>query len=491
MPDYITAKKYATLVVAASDSTATGKSTAEYVCSGVSDQVDINNAINALPAQGGKVLLLEGTYIVDAAITLLSNVILEGQGISTKIKIKDNLNAAINVITNSDQVSGNTNIEVCRLSVDGNKANNSAGTQRGVYFVKVTYSIITEIKSFDCRSMAIGLSESTNNIISNCICLTSGDEGISLYTSSNYNTVTGNIANDAVNQGIILNTSSNYNTISGNVCKNNLNDNIRVNQSNGNIIIGNVCQGGSRHGIQNVLANYNTIAGNTVQGAARYGIVIASSSHNTVNANICIENSQEIHNTYSNIIVTDNAVTYSTYNNIHGNLCRQGALANKPQFGLVVGSGSNYNIVKDNDLYDSGATANFSDAATGTGGAVIAATWHKDITLVDIGTAFVNIYPGVNGEAQQVNFTGYNKYNLIAHVNKVGTGTQSWRLEDAANSANYLQLDDAGAAGEHELSNLNVNLPSWAVGTINLIPKGSSTVAGDDPVFRRFVLMLK
>lgn len=50
----------ATIVVAASDSL--NKAAANYVCDGVADNVEIQAAIDALPAGGGEVVLLEGTY---------------------------------------------------------------------------------------------------------------------------------------------------------------------------------------------------------------------------------------------------------------------------------------------------------------------------------------------------------------------------------------------------------------------------------------------
>jgi polygalacturonase len=57
------ASQAATFVVAASDSSHPGR--ADYVCSGVDDQITIQAAIAALPDNGGKVVLLEGNYAVN------------------------------------------------------------------------------------------------------------------------------------------------------------------------------------------------------------------------------------------------------------------------------------------------------------------------------------------------------------------------------------------------------------------------------------------
>lgn len=73
----ISGQRAATYIVAASNSV--HKETADYICDGTADEVEINAAIAALPSGGGKVLLLEGTYKTSAAITInKNNVVLSG-----------------------------------------------------------------------------------------------------------------------------------------------------------------------------------------------------------------------------------------------------------------------------------------------------------------------------------------------------------------------------------------------------------------------------
>ena len=52
----------ATFVVAALNSSPQSKAQADFVADGIDDQVEIQAAIDALPAVGGKVLLKEGTF---------------------------------------------------------------------------------------------------------------------------------------------------------------------------------------------------------------------------------------------------------------------------------------------------------------------------------------------------------------------------------------------------------------------------------------------
>lgn len=68
----------ATVVVAASDSASRG---AQYRCTGIDDQLVINTAIASLPVNGGRVLLLAGTFAISASVIIArSNVALEGEG---------------------------------------------------------------------------------------------------------------------------------------------------------------------------------------------------------------------------------------------------------------------------------------------------------------------------------------------------------------------------------------------------------------------------
>lgn len=76
----------ATIVVAASNSLTVS---ADYTCDGTADNVQIQAAIDALPAAGGTVLLLEGVYDIDAPITLTDYDRLRGVGMFTTILDSD------------------------------------------------------------------------------------------------------------------------------------------------------------------------------------------------------------------------------------------------------------------------------------------------------------------------------------------------------------------------------------------------------------------
>src|SRR5215213_4447261 len=70
-----------TLTVAANDASTHSKTTADYLCDGVDDHVQINTAIAALPTNGGKVELSEGNFDITSSILIQNdNVTLAGVG---------------------------------------------------------------------------------------------------------------------------------------------------------------------------------------------------------------------------------------------------------------------------------------------------------------------------------------------------------------------------------------------------------------------------
>ena len=124
----------ATIVVAASDSLK--NRSANYVCDGVDDQVEIQAAIDALPAGGGKVVLLDGAYLISAAIALNSdNLDFGGVGTSTILKIADSGVAQDwNVLT----IGNVQNVKIHDLQVDANRTGTVAPSSH-IYGAPIGY----------------------------------------------------------------------------------------------------------------------------------------------------------------------------------------------------------------------------------------------------------------------------------------------------------------------------------------------------------------
>src|SRR5690606_33776643 len=72
----------------------------DYLCDGVDDQEEINAAIQALPASGGEIVILDGTYNIGARIDVNKNsVTIRGNGSATVLKRMWNSGSNEGVIT--------------------------------------------------------------------------------------------------------------------------------------------------------------------------------------------------------------------------------------------------------------------------------------------------------------------------------------------------------------------------------------------------------
>ena len=172
----------ATVVVAASDSSSSSKGAARFVASGKGDQEQINAAIRALPAAGGTVMLMEGTYNIHQEKGTLGGVIIDrshvtlaGQGAATRLLLASNQNANVIRIIGS----GVGHITIRDLMVDANREQNSAGA--GDPNISHDRFEFCGIKAFRQAPRGPSAAEDTHDItIRNCIVRNSHRLGIML-----------------------------------------------------------------------------------------------------------------------------------------------------------------------------------------------------------------------------------------------------------------------------------------------------------------------
>src|SRR3990172_9255204 len=108
------------LLVAASDAHITTRLSADYLCDGTADDVDLNAAIAA--AGGGKVMLSEGLFTITGQMTPVSGVTGEGVGWSSVFQIADSSPSVDAVF--EDATDGSASDWILRdIAIDGNKAN--------------------------------------------------------------------------------------------------------------------------------------------------------------------------------------------------------------------------------------------------------------------------------------------------------------------------------------------------------------------------------
>ncbi len=160
----------ATIVVAASDSL--NKAAANYVCDGTADNVEIQAAIDALPAGGGKVVLLEGNYnIINQILISRTGIDFSGQGPSTIIKIV--AGSAIDAIK-VHGVGVITGITLTDFAVDGSLGSGSGVVGAGIYVLEVSRLKIKNLYVHDTYLTGIRVYNYTEITIKSNIVVNSG-----------------------------------------------------------------------------------------------------------------------------------------------------------------------------------------------------------------------------------------------------------------------------------------------------------------------------
>ncbi len=389
-----------TLIVAASNSLDT--TNADYVCDGVADEVQINQAINDLPATGGSVCLMDGTYTLAGSINLnVANSSIIGQGRNTRILSTDIARKIINCTVSYCTIE--------RLKIEGL---NTAGCY-GVYF-RVVYGVVINCMIKTCY-YGVYIYDRWH-IVTNNLFYGAGTYGIYQRISAGYDVITGNTFKDTwgypiyavhgecevsgnailsggikgiyigqrsvVTGNYIQNASRgieaaginititgntiyggsyaiwspyNNNTITGNAMKD---VGTAVYQTGEYCsIIGNTIENstGNYAAIYLISANWCSVVGNTMQKIDREGIELDTSNHNIISENNIHDCSEDANDTYSGILLTDT----STYNIVSNNRVSADA-ANKHKYGIREAAvADDWNLLHGNILTDA-VTANLS-----------------------------------------------------------------------------------------------------------------------------------
>jgi len=359
----ISGKRTATKIVAANDSL--DKSRADYVCDGVNDEVEINQAFSDLGTTGGTVKLLEGTYNLGGNIVPSSGSILSGvsrdktiincgayridAGLNTGILYE---NLAIQNSTNNSgalNIQGNGNQIVRNCSFSGNSSNdiqvnNSNGTvliegctfasEIGIYFSNcwgaevIGNHFLRKVGGGSKISFNVNASGSQVTIIGNHF----ESQGVAInHLASLPLIISGNIffSSDTAGCGSI-NVMGKYTVITNNIFE----------KTYGNPAV--LIDGGS----------YCNISNNIFKECKQEAIKLNKASHCIVANNDIYANGQEANNTYAAILLTDNGTTFSTYNIVNSNRIRSNT-TNKPSYGIRENAtGDDYNLVYGNIVTD-------------------------------------------------------------------------------------------------------------------------------------------
>lgn len=278
----------ATLTVAASDSLAVGISQADYACSGAADDVEINAALNALPANGGRVVLLEGTYtLADPIVIPSSNITLEGQGVSSFIN-GDGLADTEHAIV----ISSMEAVWIRYLSVQtengGGKDSSCILIEDASHDFVVTGVVFVES---DSDAIRVGGTSIWGGTISGCSIVDADNHGVHVDSgggsSTRYIQVSSNLIERVGGDGIHFGTtgSHDYIQIVDNVLQNTDGSAIWVGDLNGGVINSNNMHAIGGYGIYLENVNWTVVNDNSTFNTVEAGIYLSSCDSNNVVGN--------------------------------------------------------------------------------------------------------------------------------------------------------------------------------------------------------------
>jgi hypothetical protein len=326
----------------------------DYLCNGTNDHAVINAAITDLPVEGGKIIILEGTYKLYGTITVnKNNVILQGMGESTELAIANSTNYIINLPANFCEINDlkltciySSVLKLTGLSITG--SNNAAAGNTITFNSKDEYSCGVKISGNN--NLLLNNAILNKNTYKNCI-------GVDITGNGNVvkdNTISnsGAAGNNCIGVHFPSVTGGGSNTVTGNNISNSGGDNctcygVNIEGSYGNIIKDNtisnsngiftgrdcICYGISINGNGHVVKD-NIIANTSGGGSSNtnrcYGIFIVSHCSNMAITSNTISNKradgQNMSNTFalfSDLI--QGSYNVFLYNNLLGVTSKNGA----------------------------------------------------------------------------------------------------------------------------------------------------------------------
>lgn len=370
---------YAVKVVAASNSL--GSPSADYTCDGTSDESEINTALTAVSGgNGGTVVLLDGTFIIEGTINIPSNCKLVGQGTGTVITVPDSEADSFIFIDHTNATD--TDIEVAHIKFNGKVGTISGTPPSCLKMDAVTNAFLHDCTFIDFQTYAIDISGAAKyvkiydnhfgNIDDTAIVFYSASLGEGVKISGNTFLDCNKCvdAGGATNEATIVNNSAHNTTVnfvvSGQATNLNISNNLIVTVTGGvPISISNVQYSTvSNNTIEDVDANdaidlgnssdFNVITGNIIRDVAFTGIQLTGADGNTVTGNTIIKPASS-----KDAIQLSN----SDFNTISGNTINNEGITNRYAINIST-STCNENIVTGNNCEQGGNTMPINDAGT-------------------------------------------------------------------------------------------------------------------------------
>ena len=192
--------------ITVSSSTSKHMLTADYYCNGTNDQTVIQQAIDALPSTGGKIVLLEGTYNISGTITIYNkkNVTLQGLGRNVIFSATTSTSALYMIKVRSA-------IGVNIFDIDIDYTNNTSGDGTAIQLYTTNHTVIERVKIQNSKGNGIEWFNSNYTRFSDISFI--NVRQCVWDRESNHSSIFSRIVIDTATNGIVLASSSTLNKI--------------------------------------------------------------------------------------------------------------------------------------------------------------------------------------------------------------------------------------------------------------------------------------
>jgi len=345
--------------IVADGSTSNNAANADFIVpvDSTSAEITIQKALDALPADGGRVVLLDGTYAISDSIIMDSYQALEGQGLNTLIKCSDTFSSVQPGIICADTKS---NIELWSFTLEGNW-DNLTNPLPGIYCNACTDVLLCALAVTKAYGRGIHFYLGSDITISNCTISYCATYGIDL-DSLKKATVAGCSVSHNGSYGISASrVSSGYDyceecSITGNIVTYNTRDGIYVSGGQRHVISANICSF-NEEGVALGASTLECVVSNNTTTFNQNNGLRCIGDYCIVTGNMISTNSQEEDNVHDNLYVG------GTYNNVQNNTCRTGDTSFDAKYGIYISG--DYCLVTNNDSKNGGQTDDLLDNGTG------------------------------------------------------------------------------------------------------------------------------
>ncbi len=346
-------------------------SSADFRCTGTSDQTVINQAIASMGNRGGgTIVLMEGNYnISNNVLITYDNITLTGVGWSTILRLAPNSNLRDAGLLRSAYKSETDNLRKSRfsnqhfrhMSLDGNKDQGTDYDDSYGNYGTYLDSSFEDLRihdfphyGFDPHENYYAGTPTVRLTIKDSLTDHNKVDGMTT-DNCQFSDFYDNISDSNGRHGINIVTAARNNLFENNIVSSNGATGITMQPggdlsrtSETNIVRNNTVFSNAKEGIYVYRSRDSEIKNNSIFSNGYHGVRLRGTSYSFVDNNTIENNGQALHDKYSGVYLDNDAIAYSTNNKVRNNTIRSNT-TNRHRYGISEKSSQDdYNAYIDN-----------------------------------------------------------------------------------------------------------------------------------------------